>query len=458
MSTAAIRIAVLVSLGALASLAEARPPAPQAQAPAELVPGKDAALRVSPTVVIDLGIQVTEVVERGPGKPSVLNLTGTLSYRTDELFGYRGRLSGDEVGEIGKVTEGTGSRPLKVGDKVKQGDLLFVLWSRELGEKKAAFVDALQRLRLSQEAAARMQQLADKGTVPFATADQATHQVVVEKIAVARVEQTLRIWKTTDAEMDGLRREAELMAKDRGKRDLKKQAADWSRVELRARADGTVIELNARAGTIVNDRENLCIIARVDRLDVSVAVTGNELRWLRTLPQDQYRWELRPQVEPAAAPIDGKFTLHRLEEYSRPSRTAAVQVKERFFLFGSVENAAGKLWAGQPVRVTIRLAPPAKDAAKPQPAAEVAVPASAVVEQGGDHYVFVQPEPGKPTFHRLRVVVVRRGTDEVHLRARPSPKEEQQGLRFPRPGEWVVTTGALELQATFDDLSTKAKR
>ncbi len=37
--------------------------------------------------------------------------------------------------ELGKVADG--SRTLRFGDTVKEGQLLAVVWSRELGEKKS---------------------------------------------------------------------------------------------------------------------------------------------------------------------------------------------------------------------------------------------------------------------------------------------------------------------------------
>ena len=64
--------------------------------------------------------------------PIEIKLPGTLSLDSTQLEQVRCRFDG-EVVEIGKVADG--ARPLQFGDSVKPGQLLAIVWSRELGEK-----------------------------------------------------------------------------------------------------------------------------------------------------------------------------------------------------------------------------------------------------------------------------------------------------------------------------------
>jgi cobalt-zinc-cadmium efflux system membrane fusion protein len=83
---------------------------------------------------------------------------------------------------------------------------------------------------------------------------------------------------------------------------------------------------------------------------------------------------------------------------------------------------------------------------------EMWLPAAAVVEDGGQSYVFVQPDAKKPIYEQRRVLVVRRGHDAVHVRAKLTPEQERQGVQIVQSGERVITVGALELKAILDDL------
>jgi cobalt-zinc-cadmium efflux system membrane fusion protein len=81
----------------------------------------------------------------------------------------------------------------------------------------------------------------------------------------------------------------------------------------------------------------------------------------------------------------------------------------------------------------------------PTPVQEHVLPASALVEDGRESIVFVQPNPAKPVYVQRRVVVVRRGHDTVHV------------YFTVKPGERVVTAGALDLKAALDDLKAEQK-
>ena len=54
--------------------------------------------------------------------------------------------------------------------------------------------------------------------------------------------------------------------------------------------------------------------------------------------------------------------------------------------------------------------------------------------------------------------VVRRGQDVVHLRSVLTPDEVRQGFQAVRPGERIVTAGAVELKAALEDLQRREDR
>ncbi len=66
--------------------------------------------------------------------PSTLELSGSLILDSDRLAHVHARFPG-EVVELGKA--GNGSRPVAFGQHVRKGQVLAVIWSHDLGEKKS---------------------------------------------------------------------------------------------------------------------------------------------------------------------------------------------------------------------------------------------------------------------------------------------------------------------------------
>ena len=131
------------------------------------------------------GLRLTEEALAGlhvnpvPAKPAVAPRAlppqvGRLNYDNDRLFIIRSRFAG-EVAELMQFDndyvpgKGTPKRPLRYGDEVKQGDLLAVVWSQALGQAKAALIDAVSNLRLSQEQHDRQYELLQKGVISLGT-------------------------------------------------------------------------------------------------------------------------------------------------------------------------------------------------------------------------------------------------------------------------------------------------
>lgn len=376
-------------------------------------------LRLSPETMTALAVQTTPACR--PTRPRTLELTGSLGIDTNRLARVHTRFAG-EVVEIGMQTirdaDGqTAYRPLDLGDRVHPGQLLAVIWSKDLGEKKSELVDALSRLRLDQATLERMQE--HRAALPERSIQEAAQKVEADQISVERARRTLRSWRLTDAEIRQVEQEAERL-RTRPGRSTADLDPDWARVEVRAPFAGTLLERNVAPGDIVDPSADLFKIADLSQLRVWAHAYEEDLPLLHALPQP-IRWKVRLAADASAEPFAG--AVERIGDLVDPNdHTARV--------LGRVDNSDGRLHAGQFITASIEL---------PPPAAEVEVPTAALIEDGRSSVVFVQPDPALAEFTRRAVQVTRRQRDVVSVRG---------SLRL---GERVVTSGALELNASLDD-------
>ena len=126
---------------------------------------------------------------------------------------------------------------------------------------------------------------------------------------------------------------------------------------------------------------------------------------------------------------------------------------------GYVDNPGKRIRAGQYVTATVNIPPPDD---------VVEIPTDALVEDGMQSLVFVQPDAAMHHFTMRRVQVTHRFERTVFVRTTPIPKEEQltaqeaeEGLlpKEPlRPGERVLLSGAVELKAAVLDLESRPEK
>jgi membrane fusion protein, heavy metal efflux system len=400
--------------------------------------GPDAVL-VPPEVQASLGIK-TAAATAPTRKRKLPAFQGTLNFDLNRLARIQTTLPGPII-ELGTIPEPiptalpgmtpvTAPRPLKPGDRVKKGDVLAVVWSKDLGEKKSEYVAALATLKTDEETLKNLQYLYEmSGGTAERTVRQAELTVKADRVAVERAEATLRGWRLSDEEIAALRADAVWLSVP----DIhfffftlpkRTDPGKWARFEVKAPRDGEILEKNVLyVGQVVDTTADLFRIGDLSLLEVWVHLYDEDLPLLRDLSLPT------PWVVAVASRPGATFT-GRMERVA-----ASIDWNQRTALVtGTVENRNGELRAGMPVTVTVEL---------PPPAGEVEVPAEAVVEDGRESAVFVRPDPAGSQFVRRAVTVKRRSRDVIAIAAEPG------GVK---PGDLVVTAGSLLLSDAVNDL------
>ena len=402
-----------------AAAAQAEPPAKKSLA-VELVVGKPDSLLVPEAVRTSLGIRKRGVdqvaVAVPPTREQPLVMPGSTALDPARLIRIRVRFTPAEVVEIGKIDDPHASpgetspvrRDLQAGDPVRKGDLLAVLYSVDLGNKKNDLFDALSQLRLDEEVLKRAEDY--KFAVPEVFLLNARRNVQADINAVSRAENTLKTWAIPEEEIQAVRDEVKNYASDQDRRTKEQERLkQWARVELKAPDDGFVIEQNvALHETIVDNTTNLFQIAKVDALIVLASIPEDDLPALQDLKvrtQNHIGWTVRTVgTKPVAGLVDDIGYLIDPNQH-----TAVVR--------GHIPNPEGLLRAGQFVTATVQLLPPKN---------VVEVPIGALVEDGKDSIVFVQNDPKEPIYTMRRVQVTNRFEHTAYVRSVPLTKEEER--------------------------------
>jgi cobalt-zinc-cadmium efflux system membrane fusion protein len=450
-----------------------------ASAAVSLVPGQPHTVGVSEEVCVSLGIvngrKDSVAVAQLPTTMRPLVLPGSTALDPTRLARIRARFSPARVVEIGQVHDhapGSGIteiRELRQGDHVSKGDLLGVFYSVEVGSKKNDLLQALVQLELDQKILDRVE--ANRVAVPEVFYLNEVRAVQGDRAEVNRALNNLKLWDIPQEEIDALHAEAKKMSEDKdawlktpegrwvhrdkqaghGPIDPHKEAeSPWGRVTLRAPFDGVVVERNVHVDEMVIDNTvNLFQIADVRRLLVIANCPEDDLPALESLSRKDMRWTVG--TVGAGSPKGLSGTIDEIGYLIDPNQHTAV-------IKGYVNNPAGHIRAGQYVSATVNIPPPSD---------VVEIPDDALVDDGRQSLVFVQPDPAKHQFSMRRVQVTHRFADSVFVRKTPIPKEEQltaleaeEGLlpKEPlRPGERVLTAGSVELKRVVIDLESRPK-
>jgi cobalt-zinc-cadmium efflux system membrane fusion protein len=413
--------------------------APVHESQARLVPDSNE-MELPRDVVERLGVQSNPV--QPAAEPRQLELAGSLFFDPNLLGRVQSRFPG-EVISIGETSYNdaqgkTLQRPLDYGDRVTKGQIMAVVLCKDLGEKKSELVDTLTQLALDEKRFIERKEAYRLGALPEDTLNQTRRDVAADRIAAAKAERTLRTWKVPEEQIEAVKEEARQVAGGKKPRDTKKEL-EWAKVEVRAPFDSTIVEKNLHLGNIVDSTFDLFKVADLSKLGVVVHAYEEDIRMLQQLPRG-FPWEVR-----AGADLNNRLLkndgLQRIGLVVDPSQHTDP-------IMGRVDNSSGELRVGQFVTATVKL---------PAPPKVVSVPSSAIVEDGDESIVFVQPDPAKLRYAPRRVSVAMRLRDVVYVRSEVTPQERKKGLQEVKTGEFIVTEGVLELQAALEDLEAKAK-
>jgi cobalt-zinc-cadmium efflux system membrane fusion protein len=465
---------------------------------AELFRGPDGAygLRLSPQAVEFLQIKPVEAVVAKNPRPLPPQI-GTVNYDNDRLFSIRPRFQGELAWVKDDVPDTSGLestakryRPLRFGDRVRQGELLAVLWSRDLGEKKAALVDALSALRLSKNALERQAKLFEEGAISLAAYLATERQVQADTNAVLTAERTLRMWKLTNEEIDAIKKEAESILDQKKVRNAE-QEKNWARVEVRVpkfcddpMRELVVVEKNTHLGDMVDPSKDtpLFRVADLSRLQIWVHPPEEYLPLIRERLQKRdangkdfgegmWLWpQLRDLVREQlpkrdATPLTWQIRFQSDAPEAPPLELEIVQIAPSLepyqhtpTVLGYLNNPEGKYLIGQFVTATIFMLPPDNT---------VEIPTDALNEVEGQALVFVATDEARREFTLRRVAVVRRFKDVTYVRSVLTPEDEKTSaeevkrgrrpLRPLRPGERVITRGIVELTQALENRLSSAR-
>jgi cobalt-zinc-cadmium efflux system membrane fusion protein len=442
-----------------------------------LVPGQPHTLNVPDSVSAALGVRTGDeyavAVARTPTDKLPLVLPGSTMFDPSRLARIRARFAPARVVELAQVHDfsfeagQTEFRDIRQGDTVQKGGLLGVFYSVDVGTKKNDLLDALVQLELDQKIFDRVEK--NRNAVPEVFYLSQLRAVQGDRNNINRALNNLKLWDIPQDEIDALHVEAQKISSDKdgwsktpegiwvkGERQANGETLPgtapenpWGRVTLRAPFDGVIVEKNVHLDEMVVDNTvNLFQIADVSRLLVVASCPEDALPTLEALSSRGRRWKVRTAGITSEDGLDG--TIDEIGYQIDPNQHTAV-------IKGYVQNPGKRLRAGQYVTATVEI---------PPPDGVVEIPTDALIDDGRQAIVLVQPDATKPVFKMRRVEITRHFEKSAYVRSteisegeRLTPLEQKEHLLPKEPlraGDRILVTGALELKAALIDLEEEA--
>lgn len=455
---------------------------PQAKAakPAPVALIKDDAghfgVRISDAAWKNLEVSPIDVPRATHSRPMPPQI-GTVNYDNDYIYSIRPRFPG-EIVSFHQVKENLYPegppryRDLSFGDRVKQGEVLAVFWSKDLGMAKAALVDAIVSKSLSEDLYRRQLDLLGKGAISEAQFLTTEKQLRSDLNTYNNALRPLYVWKLPQDEIDAVKVEAANILKDLKKpRDPEEEIKRWARVEVKApvfardengKPDPTremiVIEKNTSANDFIDPGRDtpLFKLADLTRMQVWIHPPEEYLPMLREHLNRKpgevdrnsrgLRLLARFQADPLSTP-PLELTISRIAPSMDPTLKTPMLIAE-------LKNPDRKFLVGQFVNAIIEL-PPLPDT--------VEVPTDAINLVESQSLVLVRPRDGKANeFYLRRVAVAQTAGKTTLVRSKLTPDDERQAkeelakgrrpLEPLQPGEVVLTRGVVELTAALEEL------
>lgn len=379
-------------------------------------------------------VKTIEVASAPPPRP--LKLSGSILLDTNSMVRIHARFPG-ELTSIGLISPGDhpeengheAPRQLQYGDKVVKGQLLAVVWSKDIGEKKSEYVDAISKMDID-ESLLKEYESVEPGVLAERTLIEARANYTADLVAVAKAERTLRSWRLTEDEIIELKNEARRVQN----RDIHDVLGDrtWAVTEIRSPLNGLILEKNFNIGDLVDPTQDLFKIADLDRVQVMANAYEEDLPLLKNLDREHRKWKVDIKADPHDVPIAGTFDI--IGTIIDPAQHAGA-------VMGWLDNPRGRLNIGEFITATIEL---------PSDPTLVAIPTSALFAEDRTDCVFVETDAGQHEFAVREVAVVHRGRERTYVRATPLATERSRGVSQLSVGERVIV-------ADVDHIAAKMK-
>lgn len=215
--------------------------------------GEKSVVRLGDAELKEFGI---EVGTAGPGNLKVhVSLPGEVVANADRLAHIVPRVSGI-VREVRK----------SLGDRVRKGEVMAVLESRELADAKAAFLNATEKLALARANFAREEDLWRKKISPEQDYLQAKQALAEVRIELRSAEQKLHALGFSD----------EYLAQLPSQPDM-----SYTRFDIVAPFEGTVIEKHISTGETRKDDAEVFIVADLSSVWVNLSVYQKDMPSIR---------------------------------------------------------------------------------------------------------------------------------------------------------------------------------
>jgi len=348
-----------------------------APAPAVPAPPPDAAAESRTQVALSSEARQKNRVETVPVRR--LRLA-----RDVEVVGSVG-FAADHYAEVGPLIAGRiVSIAVRVGDKVKAGQILAELESAEVGQAQAAYLAAQAVSLAAQTNLRRERELAEQKVSSARERELAEAAAITEQAQLAAATQRLRAL--------GLRQS-----------DINQTSSNAraGRVPLISPIDGTVIKRQVSLGQAVQPASDAFQVADLNRLWVLLDLFEKDLPYVRGGQQAEVRTEVYPgRSFPARVALIGNVIDEK-------TRTAPVRIE--------FDNSEGLLRPGQFVNATLRGDPSSAQAEV------LAVPRKAVLTVEGKPLLFVEEPSGN--FSRRPVELGPSGGTLVEIRSGVSEGE-----------------------------------
>jgi cobalt-zinc-cadmium efflux system membrane fusion protein len=373
-------------LGALAVCAagcdQAASSAPPDEAPAAKEPSHtEGRVKLDPSQLAQ--VKVEELSTHAPS--DVIRATGTVEFNADRMA----KILPPVAGQVLNLT-------VNVGDTVKQGDVLFILSSREVAAAIADHVASQKDHDLAEKTYAMTKDLFDHQAASLMSLQQAENELAKAKSKEQQTEEILQVLGV-DGDLQG---DATQLA---------------SHIPIRATIAGTVIERTVTNGQFVGpDNPPLVSIADLSSVWVQADVFERDLR---NISNGQ-----RADVAAAAYPSD-TFGA----QVSRIGATVDAQTRTAKVRF-LVANPGDRLKPGMFASISLYL---------PESTSDLTLPAKAVFVENGQSYAYVQT--GQREFVRRPIESAASGSDRVRI---------VHGLVA---GDHVVSDGVLLLRQLESD-------